>query len=146
MGWSERNIVIRYSFSKTGKITWKYDKKWTEEIQFSQKRKRFNPKTHCRFLHTENNRYDEDDGDSESDGADSVGSQPDPESESDSSENVIEKNQGSAEEPASRWRSRTTDYPEFKFEARRPLALFLRDPIDCFQDYFSEDLIVDIVH
>ena len=86
----------------SGQVTWKYDKKWTGEIQFSEKRKRFNPKTHCRFLHNENNRYD---GDPESDGADSDGSQPDLESESDSSENEIEKNQGSAEEPAPRWRS-----------------------------------------
>ena len=130
----------------SGQVTCKYDKKWTGEIQFSEKRKWFNPKTHCRFLHNENNRYDEDDGDSESDGADSDGSQPDPESESASSENEIEKNQGSGEEPAPRWRSWNTDYPEFKFQDPRPLALFVRDPIDYFKDYFSEDFIADIVH
>ena len=140
VSYSDVSLIDMHAFK--GKVTWKYDSKWVGDIKITKKLKRFNPKVH-KF--SERVELDTESSSSEDDTAQPNEGQSDPESDSETSESESSDREQPNEDSTPRWRSRIEGYPEIKFLGERVPSILVRDPIDYFKDYFSDEFVALVV-
>ena len=122
------------------KVTWKYDSKWVDDVQITKKLERFNPKIHKFFERVE---LESEIPSSEDDTAEPNESQSDPESDLKTSES----------ESSDRESLMTISHRDGDLTSKVILVsnfwgstfILVRDSIDYFKDYFSDEFVALVV-